>query len=162
MTGKLSAVAALALLAVAPARAEDIAAWQERLFSALASQGVISGATQLVSANYVCTLIIGGDAWSVVNTIEYVRGAEAPRAHNQIVVLDRNLKLVRNFDYADQTPLFCRGASLFLHGDYGVDNAAPYGNTLTFTRDLNIKVSHTDVNALPIESTSQRRAYLLK
>jgi hypothetical protein len=152
----------LATLGVSQARADEFSLMQERLFSALKNQGVVSRETQLITAQYVCTLVVGGEAWSVVNTIEYIRGAQVPRARNQIVILDSNLKPVRTFSYADQYPLFCRSNSLYLHGDFSINNVEPFGNTLTFDRNREVKVTSTDINALPIEPTAGRASYLIK
>lgn len=142
-----------------PALAGDIEAWQERLFVALKRQHILSAGLRLVTADYVCTLRVGAADWRVINTVEHAQNAEVPRAYNQIVILDRRLKLIRSLPYAGQRPLFCRGARLFVFGDYGIDNTEPYGNTLTFHRNGAIGVSETDVNALPIEPTGKRRTY---
>jgi hypothetical protein len=144
------------------AAAHQFSLLQEKLFSSLKSQNAISPERRLVSATYVCALQFGNRSWPVVNTIEQVPGAQVPRGYNQIVVLDGNLNVFKIIPYDTQYPMFCSGARLFVSGDLGIDNTAPYGNTLTFDANGNVDVTSTDANELPIEPTGQRSTYLLK
>ena len=145
-----------------PITAVSGAAAQEQIFQALKTQGVILSDTQLVSLAFVCTLVVGRDRWGVVNSVEYVQGAQEPRARSQITLLGRNLRVFKTIAYTDQFPLFCRGATLYLHGDYSIGNTAPYGNALTFDVHGGVSISNTDPNALPIQPTARRNAYMLK
>jgi hypothetical protein len=153
------------LMAVSPAIAGTNPAgpelWQEQLYRALVRQEVVSPDTKLITASYVCTLRVGKADWRVINVVEHVPGAQVPRGHNQIVLMRRDLSVVRRFDYADQYPMACHGASLYLHGDYGFDNSPPYGNMVTFDTSGDVTVSATEAKDLPIPLTSERRTYRL-
>lgn len=152
--------AAFALL-LAPVAAWGRApeAWQERWYDALVRQAVISPDTKLVTLSFVCTLDVDGHDWRVLDVVEHVPGAMVPRGHNQIVLLDRHHRVVRALDYADEHPMACRGATLYVHGDYGVDDAGPYGNTLTFDAAGGIVVTSTEANDLPIPLTRARAGF---
>ncbi len=156
-------VLAAAIIIGAPwvAQARSIAAWQQRIFTALIRQNVISPDTRLVSLKPVCTLAVGGRDWQVIDVIEHLPGDQSPRGHNPIVLLDRALRVVRALDYASQYPMACVGSRLYLFGDYGVDNSAPYGNVLDFHPDGEIVVTHVEANDLPIPLTEQRRTFRL-
>ncbi|MFT3968458.1 MAG: hypothetical protein QM690_21525 [Sphingobium sp.] len=143
------------------AQARSIAAWQQRTFTALARQNVISPYTKLVSLKPVCTLAVGGKDWQVIDLIEHVPGDQSPRGRNRIVLLDRALKLVHALDYTSQYPMACVGSRLYVFGDYGVDNSPPYGNVLDFSPDGEIAVTNIEANDLPIPLTGQRRTFRL-
>jgi hypothetical protein len=159
---KLPWAALAAAFFAAPALGQSIEVTQQQLYVALKAQGVISSETKLILASPVCTLTVGRRLLRVINVVEHVPGAQVPRARNQIVLLDPRLKLVRRLDYADQRPLACRGPRLFVWGDYGVNNAAPYGNVLEFRANGDIAVSSVDANDLPIPLTRNRPAYRLQ
>lgn len=154
-------LAALALALPATAPAQTIAQWQERIFAALVRQGVVSRERRLVSLKPVCTLSVGGKDWLVIDLAEHVPGARVPRGRNSIVVLDRAFKVIRNLDYFDEYPMACVGSRLFVHGDFGVDNTAPYGNVLDFQPDGEVVVTRIEANDLPIPLTGRRRTFRL-
>lgn len=136
---------------------------QERLYAALKAQHALSPERRLVSAAYVCSLQFDGRSWPVINTVEQVRGAQVPRGVNQIVVLVDNLNVFKIIPYDDQSPAFCKGASLYVNGnDLSIDNTAPYGNVLTFYASGAIDVTSVDPNELPIPTTGEREQYLLR
>jgi hypothetical protein len=152
----------LACTWVAPVRAADFDAAQEALYAAMKRQKAIDPELRLVTLRYVCSLEYAKRRWPVVDSVEQVRGAVVPRAFNRILVLDQKLKLRKIVPYADQTPRFCKGNQLFVQGELGIDNAAPYGNVLSFSDNGDVSVSKIDVNDLPIPLTGDRKTYFLK
>lgn len=157
-----AALALCALAVPACAFADDPATWAQRLYLAVKSQGAVSAETQLVNLTYVCSLLVGKSRWSVVNTVEFIPGANLPRAKNQIVLLDPALKVVKTLSYAKQEPLFCRDATLFLRAPYALNNEQPEGNALIFAPNGDVSVTNVDPNRLPVPATKMRRDFNMK
>ncbi|HLK62940.1 MAG TPA: hypothetical protein VKU19_05850 [Bryobacteraceae bacterium] len=95
----------------------------------------------------------------MVDVQEMIKGASTPRGLNRIVVLDRELKPVREIEYTSQRPLFCVENRLYVFGDLEIDNVLPEGNVLTFSRrGRTVTLTHVEANDYPIPLTGARKS----
>ncbi len=82
---------------------------------ALVRQKAIDPSRALVHLGLLCEgRGRGGAVFRVVETRELVRGGPSPRGVNQLVVLDRRLRVTDRIEIATAHGLYCDGASIIL------------------------------------------------
>jgi uncharacterized phosphosugar-binding protein len=132
---------------------------REQLYRALVAAKVIDPDRRLVHLSHTCNLRVDGGWYAVVDLQELVKGAVTPRGVNHIIVLTAGLKPIHQIDYTTERPLACFGAQLYVFADLAINNTAPSGDILTFTRHAReISVSSMEANDLPIPPSRGRKS----
>ena len=132
---------------------------RDQLYAALLEAKVLSPDRQLVHLSQTCTLDIDGGKYPVVDLQEIVKSDTSPRGVNRIILLDSQWKPVQKIEYTNHRPLFCLENRLYVYGDLAIDNLAPEGNVLTFSKQGRvIKLSHIEANAYPLPITHDRKS----
>ena len=143
----------LALAATAQVSSRD------QLYAALLEAKVLNPDRQLVHLSHTCTLDIDGGKYPVVDLQEIVKSETSPHGVNRIILLDSQWKPVQKIEYTSHRPLFCVENRLYVYGDLAIDNLAPEGNVLTFSKQGRvIKLSHIEANAYPVPITRDRKS----
>lgn len=96
----------------------SLPSWQDFyriIHPALVRQEVIDPRRVLVHLGLLCEVRSpGGSPFRVVEVRELVRGGPSPRGVNQLLVLDRQLKVADRIELATAHGLYCDGASIIL------------------------------------------------
>ena len=134
------AVVLLSILGLPAVAAEDVppSGWrtaQARIGQALLRQGIIDSGLALVHLNPVCDVTPGGgNVFHVVETRELVRGGPSPRGFNQVVMLDRALRVTARAELTSARPLYCDGDAVVLDRPVDVSGFGQEGNLLRIDR----------------------------
>lgn len=132
---------------------------RDQLYSALLDAKVLNPDRKLIHLSYTCDLRIDGGEYPVVDLQEVTPSQTSPRGVNQIIVLDANLKPVKEIEYTTHRPLFCIENRLYVYGDLTIDGLLPEGNVLTFSKQGRIvKLSHVEAHAYPVPVTRDRKS----
>jgi hypothetical protein len=127
---------------------------RQALMNRLSTQSVVEPGQMLSHLSHVCSLLIEGKPYPVVDVQALVRGAQTPRGVNTILILAPSLDIVRRIDYTTERPLFCAGNRLYVWGDLQIDGVEGTGNELTFTNDAGVTaVRRIEANDVPAYAT---------
>lgn len=148
------AVVGVACSTHAPAPKEcapDLAGGRVALDLLVKTAQVLEPNRRVVHLAHVCSVMLNGAAYPVVDLQELVKGATTPRGVNAILVLGPDGKLRRRIEYTTERPLFCAGAKLHVWGDLVVEGIKSEGNALELSDDgRGLAVEHIEANDLPL------------
>lgn len=105
---------------------------RQHLVQILLKAHVLEQGRVLVHLIHTCNLTIQGAPYAVLDTRELIPGASFAHGYNQIVLLDKALRVQQAFQYYDERPLFCSGNELYVFGELSVNQVGPGGDVLVF------------------------------
>lgn len=129
----LGVLAGIALFASQAAWAGDWDAGariQGKIYAALLAQGLADATRTLVHLSHACEAGDGGRAYHVVEMRELVKGGSSPRGVNQLVVLDRRLRVTARLELGSARPYYCTGNTVVLNQPVDIPEAGTMANVL--------------------------------
>lgn len=129
----LGILAGIALFGGHAAYANDwdaLARIQGKVYAALRAQGVADTARTLVHVSHTCEVNGGGRLYHVVEIRELVKGGPSPRGVNQLVILDRRLRVVARLELGSARPYYCTGDAVVLNQPIDIPESGATANVL--------------------------------
>ncbi len=105
---------------------------RQHLVQILLKAHVLRQGRVLVHISQTCNLRIKGASYPVLDVQGLIPGASFAHGFNQVVILDKTLRVEQSFQYIRERPLFCLANELYVFGELAVNQVGTGGNVLVF------------------------------